>query len=176
MQTFFDPEDYEYYLELLSLFCKKYEVEVLSYCLMPNHIHLIVLPSKPDSLKFAISATHERYTKFINYKKSWKGHLWQGRFFSVPLDEKHFQHCIPYVELNPVRAGLVREAYEYKWSSAYQTRKVFSDTAEESFDAIRKNSTTGRPLGNKFFLNKLESLTRVKLVPQKPGPKKRETN
>ena len=171
MQTFFEREDYEYYLKLMSVASKKFNIRFLAYCLMPNHIHLLVIPPKQESLRLAISYIHEKYSKFINEKKKWKGHLWQGRFFSVPLDAQHFEACVPYIELNPVRAGLIDKANEYEWSSAYSVQNYLNQNNEVLFEAIRKSSKTGRPCGSKEFIKKLEEESGVNLTPQKRGVK-----
>lgn len=85
---------------------------------MPNHVHLIGVPSETTSLQYAIGDTHQRYTKMINARFGWKGYLWQGRFSSFPMDEKHLYYAARYVELNPVRAGICNKAEDYLWSSA----------------------------------------------------------
>ncbi len=117
-QTFFSDGDYVAYLELMSEWCMTYSVECWAYCLMPNHVHLILVPSDKEGLKSAVSEAHRRYTRMINFRKGWRGHLWQGRFASFIMDEKHLFTCTKYIELNPVRAGLVKNPFDWKWSSA----------------------------------------------------------
>jgi putative transposase len=85
---------------------------------MTNHIHLIAKPAKDDSLAKALGRTHFLYTQYVNRLHRRIGHLWQNRFFSCPLGREHFWRTLRYVEQNPVRAGLVRKAWNYKWSSA----------------------------------------------------------
>ena len=75
---------------------------------MPNHVHLIAVPGTEESLRKAIGEAHRRYTRYINFQKGWKGHLWQGRFASYPMDEQHLLAAVRYIELNPVRARLVK--------------------------------------------------------------------
>jgi len=87
-QTFFNDEDYQSYLELMSEWCMKFQVETWAYCLMPNHIHLIVGPETKDGLNQAIGEAHRRYTRRINFREGWRGHLWQGRFSSFIMDER----------------------------------------------------------------------------------------
>lgn len=117
-QTFFTNDDYQSYLELMSEWCMKFGVETLAYCLMPNHVHLIAVPETKEGLKSAIGEAHRRYTRRINFRKGWRGHLWQGRFSSFIMEEKYLLACTKYVELNPVRAGLVKKPEEWPWSSA----------------------------------------------------------
>ena len=106
------------YLAWLKEYCHKHHVSILAYCLMTNHTHLIVVPKKADALQKAFKPLHMRYAQYMNRQKGWSGHLWQGRFFSSALDADYLQACVRYVELNPVRAGLVKKAEDYPWSSA----------------------------------------------------------
>ena len=116
--VFFDDEDRKVYLRWLGEYCKKWNVEVLAYCLMTNHIHLILRPTTKDGLQRVLKPLHMRYAQRINRLKGWKGHLWQGRFFSSPLDNTYTWSAIRYIERNPVRAGMVEKAEDYIWSSA----------------------------------------------------------
>ena len=100
-QTFFCDEDYEYYLELMGQWCTVHQVEIWAYCLMPNHVHLIAVPQSPDGLRLAIGEVHRRYTRMVNFREGWRGHLWQGRFASFVLDEPYVLTAARYVELNP---------------------------------------------------------------------------
>lgn len=101
------------------------DVKVWAYCLMPNHVHLIVVPRSEDGLRKAIGEAHRRYTRHINFREKWRGHLWQGRFSSFPMDEAYLLTAARYVELNPVRARLVQNPSDYPWSStqAHISRK-----------------------------------------------------
>jgi putative transposase len=105
--VFFCDADREFYLTLLQEYCEKYQVEVWAYCLMTNHIHLILKPFKSDGLQKVLKPLHMRYAQYINKKQGWKGHLWQGRFFSSALDESYVYSAIRYIEQNPVRARMV---------------------------------------------------------------------
>ena len=98
-QTFFNNEDYQSYLELMSEWCMKFQVETWAYYLMLNHIHLIIVPETKDSLNQAIGEAHRRYTRRINFREGWRGHLWQGRFSSFIMDERYLLACTRYVEL-----------------------------------------------------------------------------
>src|SRR5208282_3516491 len=117
-QTFFCNEDYRSYLELMGQWCGVHQVAVWAYCLMPNHIHLIAVPQSADGLRRAIGEAHRRYTRMVNFREGWRGHLWQGRFASFVLDEPYLLTAARYVELNPVRAGLINSPSRYPWSSA----------------------------------------------------------
>ena len=117
-QTFFNDEDYLTYIEMMSEWCMRYHVSVWAYCLMPNHVHLILVPETKDGLNLAVGEAHRRYTRRINFREGWRGHLWQGRFSSFIMDERYLLACTKYVELNPVRADLVKRPEDWPWSSA----------------------------------------------------------
>ena len=193
-QTFFSEDDYTAYLELMAEWCGKYDVQIWAYCLMPNHIHLIAVPSKKETLRLAIGEAHRRYTRRINFSKGWRGHLWQDRFSSFVMDEPHCLACLRYIENNPVRAKLVKQAEEWPWSSASAHIKDRNDILvnvspalsivqddwkrfllkTDSFDQMetfRKHERTGRPLGSDPFVQKLEQKLNRILKPQKPGRK-----
>src|SRR5688500_1811872 len=91
-RTFFSRRDYQAYLELLLLWTRETATELVSYCLMPNHVHLILVPSTEDGLAKTLAEVHRRYTRLVNFREGWRGHLWQGRFYSVPLDVAHFEN------------------------------------------------------------------------------------
>ncbi|HEY6007167.1 MAG TPA: transposase [Geobacteraceae bacterium] len=116
--VFFREDDYLFYLSLLAQFCKAAGTEVWAYCLMPNHVHLIMVPSTPDGLRASIAEAHRRYTRRINQRFEWRGHLWQDRFSSFPMGEKHLLTAARYIELNPIRAHLAETPQDYRWSSA----------------------------------------------------------
>src|SRR5258705_11479499 len=116
--VFFEPSDYQLYRDLLAERCRKASVEVWAYCLMPNHVHLVLTPRTPDGLARAIGETHRQYTGFVNARSRQTGHLFQGRFSSVALDEAHLIAAARYVAANPVRARLVARAEDWAWSSA----------------------------------------------------------
>jgi putative transposase len=117
-QVFFNDRDRAAYLRLLRDYADKHAIEVLAYCLMTNHVHLVVLPKTGDGLHRALKPLHMRHAQRINRARGWKGHLWQGRYFSSPLDEDYLWAAIRYVELNPVRARMTARAEGYPWSSA----------------------------------------------------------
>ncbi|MHC4789575.1 MAG: transposase, partial [Planctomycetota bacterium] len=162
---------------------------------MTNHVHMILVPELADSLGQAMRTMHTAYTAYVNRHQGFSGHLWQGRFHSCPMDESHLWSAIRYVERNPVRAGLVRRAEEYPWSSARghcgirhdailaddlawpdwlsNWRAWLRDEDEAEVTLIRKQTKTGRPWGPKAFIGKLERLLGRSLTPSKRGPKPR---
>ena len=117
-QTFFNDGDYAAYLELMADWCREEGVRIWSYCLMPNHIHLIAVPSSEDGLRWAIGETHQRYTRRINFREKWRGYLGQGRFASFVMDEPYLLAAARYIELNPAGARLVAVPGDGPWSSA----------------------------------------------------------
>jgi len=190
--VFFSDGDREYYLRLLKEQAGIYGLKFWAYCLMDNHVHLIAVPQTETSFK-AIAETHRTYTWQINSKKDWRGYLWQGRFSSYPLDERHLYAAVRYVERNPVRAGIVTNAWDYSWSSARSHVKGATDILvercflqetinnweeylsqqdeDESQALLRKHGRTGRPLGKEDFIKNLEIKTGRALIKRKPGPK-----
>jgi len=196
-QTFFNEEDYKAYLALMSEWCLKYHVEIWAYCLMPNHIHLIAVPETKEGLQLAIGEAHRRYTRLINFREGWRGHLWQGRFASFIMEENYLLACVKYIEMNPVRSGLVKHPENWHWSSAAshihgkdnillkskplielvdQPWKEFLslDVQNQEIERFRKHERTGRPLGDDSFVKKLESSLGRRLRPLKPGPKTKD--
>ncbi|MEN8129772.1 MAG: transposase [Pseudomonadota bacterium] len=111
----------------MSHWCREEEVKVWSYCLMPNHVHLIVVPGEGSRLSRAIGEAHRRYARYINFREKWRGYLWQGRFASFPIDEPYLLAAARYVELNPVKAGMVEAAWGYRWSSVHAPLSGRSD-------------------------------------------------
>jgi putative transposase len=116
--VFYVAEDYQTYLEWLSHYSQQHQLEILAYSLMTNHIHLVVVPADESSLQYVLKPLHMRYAQRINQIRKWRGHFWQGRYFSSPMDERFMWSAIRYVECNPVRARMVRKAEEYPWLSA----------------------------------------------------------
>ena len=193
-QTFFSDEDYISYIELMTKWCRTYKVDIWAWCLMPNHVHLIAVPQTEEGLARAIGEAHRRYTRRINFRENWRGHLWQERFASFPMDENHLLAAARYVEMNPVAAGLVDSPADYRWSSARAHLELDQDgltnstpllelvddwntflslSSSEELDLMQRHERSGRPLGASAFVDGLEvKLGRV-LRPMKPGPKKK---
>jgi putative transposase len=192
-QTFFSTNDYLTYIQLLAEARDNSDVQIWSYCLMPNHVHFVLVPAQPESLADLFKEAHRRYTRQINIREGWRGHLWQERFHSFVMDEPHLLAAVRYVELNPVRAKLCNRADKWEWSSArahlHRTDDAlvtvapmlerinnwssYLDTTEspERMDVLRGHSRTGRPAGNKAFIQQLSRLTGKDLHKGKPGPK-----
>jgi len=192
--VFFSDTDKELYLSLLTQNALKARVEVWGYCLMDNHIHIIAVPRHSNSLSMGIGGTHRQYTSAINNREGWKGYLWHGRFMSYVLGEKHLYAAMRYVERNPVRAGIVKRAEDYPWSSARShvglaRNELLSDNFllsdvddwssfinkdEDAANSTQfsKHAKTGRPLGDDRFLGELEIITGRTIKKNKPGPKK----
>jgi len=192
-KTFFSNEDYLAYIDLIADARHEVGIEVWAYCLMPNHVHLVIVPNEPDSLANLFRLAHRRYTRRINLREGWRGHLWQERFHSFVMDEVHLIAAVRYVELNPVRASLCEQPADWPWSSARahligQDDKLVSVAPmtarvgnwshylavveqQQQQDTIRKHTRTGRPVGNMRFLRKLELITGRNLDKKRPGPK-----
>ncbi len=117
-QTFFCDDDYRAYLSLLKDECGRCGVRVLAYCLMPNHVHLVLVPGEEKALAAAVGQVHVRYTRRINFRERWRGYLWQGRFGSAVMDEAYLLNAAAYIERNPVKAHLAERAEHWSWSSA----------------------------------------------------------
>ena len=197
-ETFFGKADYRAYLELMAEWCERCAVEIWAYCLMPNHVHLIATPKTQDGLRRAIGEAHRRYTRRVNGREDWTGHLWQGRFASFPMDETHLLAAARYVELNPVRARLAKRAQDYPWSSARAHLAGRDDKlvkagpllalaadwagflaaglAEADGERLRRHERTGRPLGDGRFLGALEKRLKRPLGRRKPGPKAKKSH
>ncbi|KRB85442.1 transposase [Sphingomonas sp. Root710] len=192
-QTFFEDADYTLYRRLVADAAAKAGTEIWGYCLMPNHVHMIVVPADADGLRRTFAEAHRRYTAHINARNHWTGHLWQGRFGAVAMDETHLAHAMRYVSLNPVRARLVRSAQDWPWSSvrahlsgrddgmvrvapALTRYGDFADFIampedEEARRLLRRSESTGRPLGDAHWISGLEDQTGRSLAPRKRGPK-----
>jgi len=192
-QVFFGDEDYTTYKSLLAEGCREAGVAVWAYCLMPGRVHLILRPSDEDGLRAALGEAHRRYTRHVNSREGWSGYLWQGRFSSFPTDGEHLLRCARYVETNPVRAKLVRQPREWRWSSArahlagrddglVQVAPLLAlardwknflgeSLAPDEIEEIHARERTGRPLGAPRFVARLEKKLGRTLAPQKRGPK-----
>lgn len=116
--VFFRDADRSTYLDWLRGYCGEHGVEVLAYCLMTNHVHMVAVPATDAGLEKVLRPLHTRYAMRVNRVRGSKGHVWQGRYFSSTLDEAYLWAAIRYVERNPVRAGMVGVPEQYRWSSA----------------------------------------------------------
>jgi putative transposase len=118
MDVFFSADDRQEYLNLLSQSASKHALDFLAWCLMSNHAHFVVVPRQERSLARTFGEAHRRYTRMVNFREGWRGHLWQERFHSYPMDERHLLAAFRYVERNPVDAGLVEREEDWEWSSS----------------------------------------------------------
>jgi putative transposase len=193
-QTFFKALDYLTYLELVREHKEKAGVRIWSYCLMPNHVHMVVVPESESSLAKFFGTVHCQYASRLNASHGWTGHFWQQRFYSVAMDERHTLAAMRYVELNPVRAGLCKSPQEWRWSSIHAnlgdrhdslvdvatTKAIVDDwstyigtaLSSESQDALREHTRTGRPIGDSDFIDMLEVRIGRPIRKRKTGPPK----
>jgi len=181
-EIFKDDADRRQYLFFMAEYSRKYHLDILAYCLMNNHIHVVAIPKNEKSLGDTLRIVHTRYAQYFNNKIRSAGHLWQGRYYSCVLDERHLLAAARYVERNPVRIKIVNKPTDYIWSSAKSHSAIstndiidannlfkyieiersqwreFIDKSDESDEVsvIRKYTMTGRPLGATSFINKLE--------------------
>ena len=190
-------EDREAYLRFLKQYCDKRALSIWAYCLMSNHVHLVVVPQNKSSLSEGLRDAHTVYAMYFNSRTQLSGHVWQGRFFSCPLDESYLWAAVRYVELNPVRAQIVERADTYRWSSAaahcgLRQDAVLStafppagviddwstwlhealDDEEETYTSISRRTRTGRPCGSSEFLDQVEQLLDRTIRPKPRGPKR----
>ena len=176
--TFFNVADYLAYIALVRKYKRVAGVDIWTYCLMPNHVHMIVVPHYDDSLAKFFGPVHSQYAARVNAAHEWQGHMWQQRFYSTVMDEQHTLAAMRYVELNPVRAGLCASPDEWRWSSVCANLGLDSDELvstdmtrtmvdnwhdylgeaipDEMLRSIRKSTRTGRPAGCNRFVRSLK--------------------
>tara|TARA_B100000315_G_scaffold260655_1_gene323750 strand:+ start:8613 stop:9275 length:663 start_codon:yes stop_codon:yes gene_type:complete len=186
-RMFFVDQDYRLYLKLLCEWGVRESVDIWSFCLMPNHVHLILVPKTNTGISNMIGSTHRRYARYINDRNDWTGNLWQERFNFSVLDEAHLLNAVRYVEQNPVRAGLVAAPQDWKWSSArtHLYRRADGITKIDALDAyitdwqdylnieppqsevefIRKSALNCLPVAKVDFIQDLERKFNIKLRP-----------
>jgi putative transposase len=189
---FFTPDDRRVYLGLLKQYADLYQLEVLGYCLMTNHVHLVLIPATQPSLPKAMREINMRYAQYRNAIERGNGHLWQSRYYSCPVEPARLGTLMRYVELNPVRAGMVPAAALYDWSSArvhlggenttgtlalveWKQSWTAEDWAQilasggEEAGAIREATYGGRPLGSNQFVQEVETFLCRRLQRGAPG-------
>jgi len=194
LPVFKDDIDRKVYLKLLKAHCTDQSVRIWAYCLMPNHVHHILVPDSEGGLSVAFQRIHGEYARYFNTRHVMVGHLWQGRFKTCLLDETHLWNAVRYVERNPVRGGLVQRAEDCPWSSAAAHCGLREDSilspglpfvnsivewaawlsGEEptrELEFIRERTRTGRPCSTNEFARQLEALTGLSLLKRKPGRK-----
>ena len=196
-KVFFSDDDYRLYLDLLQKNCTDSGVACWAYCLLPHHIHAILVPSDADGLRGALAVTHRSYAGILNGRRKRTGHFWQGRYGAAVMDEAHLAAAFRYVLLSPVRAKLVQSPEEWPWSSAkaylkrsndgltdtsamrsrFPAMKAFltKDAPELDDLTVKADETIGRPRGSAAFIKKLEAKTGRTLLPEKRGPKPKKT-
>jgi putative transposase len=194
-RVFFSDGDYGAYLALISAAAQASQTAIWAYCLMPNHVHFIMAPTHEDGLRATFAEAHRRYTARIHAREKWTGHLWQGRFSSTCMDERHLIAAARYVPMNPVRARLVDKAADWRWSSARAHLAGKDDGVvtvgpildrigdfgglleaaedEAAVMGIRRSRSTGRPVGSEDWIKSLETSLGLQLAPAKRGPKPR---
>ncbi len=189
-QTFFEDADYALYRDLLGEHCAAAGVEVWAWVLMPDHVHLVLVPSDADGIRRALAVVHRKYAGHIHAKLKRTGHFWQGRFGCVAMDEEHLATALRYVALNPVRARLTDRAADWPWSSVHAqlgrddgitttrpvrarypdfTALLTAGEEEEAVMRLRRAERIGRPIGDEAFLDRLETETGRALRRGKPG-------
>ena len=197
---FLDDDDRRTYLRLLAWYAPREELSVTGYCLMSNHLHLLVTPRQAESLPRALRSVHTGYAQYVNSKYTWTGHVFASRYYSCALDDMHFWAALRYVEQNPVRAGMVTRAQDWPWSSAAahcrKTRDALLDPTPmadwppakwrkwlrgddpDQDQALRIATRSGRPHGSKTFVKMIEQVLgkslAVKPVGRPRGVKDRE--
>ena len=201
LPIFFGDHDRLAYLDLVGLACEERGVACLAWCLMDNHIHLILVPRRAEDLAAALGEAHRLYTRRVNFREGWRGYLFQGRFASYPMDDAHLMAAVRYVENNPVAAGLVERAEQWRWSSArshVEGRRLAGDPLTDVdalgahvpnwramldqeleagalpvTEAIETKLRTGRPLAAETWVDAMEKRLERRLHPEKRGPKPR---
>jgi putative transposase len=190
-QVFFCDADYQRYLEWLAGYSERYGLAVAAYCLMPNHVHLVVIPGDERAIPAVLAPLHARYAARLNHREGHSGHLWHNRYFSCVLDDLHYYRATRYVERNPVRARLVQQAADWPWSSArsHSTGSpdpvlsaaavlpevedwsawlaIDQEAAEET--ALRRATLSGAPCGDAEFVQAMEARAGRPLLPRPRG-------
>ncbi len=192
-RTFFEDDDYVHYRDLLGQSCRAAGVAVWAWCLMPNHVHLILVPGDRDGLRRALAKVHRAHAGMVHARQKRTGHFWQGRFGAVALDEAHLVAAWRYVVLNPVRARLVTDARDWPWSSVHvhlsgaddgvtapgpfserfarPTDLLAGNPDEDAENRLRRAESIGRPVGDAAFLERIEATLGRTVRPRKRGPK-----
>ena len=193
-EVFFVDDDRRVYLEILKEQSQRFGLDVLGYRLMTNHVHIIAIPGNVGALAKAIGRTHYLYTQYVNRFHDRSGHLWQNRFYSCPMDNRHLFKAMQYIETNPVRAGIVRKPWLYPYSSAaahvegtdasdvldmkwWRAKSKHFDwktilqkqIGKDQVDNIRLCTSRGRPLATDSFMSKIEKIAGRRLRPLPVG-------
>ena len=197
---FYTGADYQRYLETFAMQAVKYGCRIHAYCLMTNHVHLLVTPERADSAALMMKHLGQRYVQYINRNYRRSGTLWEGRFRScLAQDDRYVLACYRYIELNPVRAGMVAHPGEYRWSSfsvngqgmhnplisphpeysalawsnderCRRYRALFKRHMEAALlDEIRNATNGNYVLGNERFKREIAVMLQRRVVPHKAG-------
>jgi len=200
-QVFFDNEDRQTYVGLLAKYAQKYSLQIWAWCLMDNHVHLLVVPENETSLARGIGLTNMVYTQCLNRKLRQSGRIWQNRFFSCVVENNEYLwSVVRYIERNPLKVGLAVRVEDYRWSSAKAhlsgakddllTQPDWLDASaradyayfisvedEEQNNAIRKATRTGRLFGSEGFIDNLEYELNRQIRNRKAGrPRKKNSD
>ena len=195
MDIFADDQDRLSYLRFMAEESDRFGVTFMGWCLMSNHVHLIAVPEREESLARAIGEAHRRYTRMKNFASGVRGYLFQGRFNSCVLDQQHLLAAGRYVERNPVAANLVKSPQVYRWSSCrYHCQLAEKDplvrernlpqmvdgwldfllASDEGMErSLREKTQTGRPAGDDRFILRLEVLSGKALKVRSPGRRRK---
>ncbi|MFZ6006188.1 MAG: transposase [Nitrospirota bacterium] len=192
-KVFFEEEDRQKYLELLKKYSDKWECPVIAYCLMGNHVHLLVRPKREESLYKMMQGLTLCYTQHINRKYEKTGRLWESRYHSCIVDREHYLWAVArYIEQNPKRAKIVKKEEEYPYSSAKAHiegkrddilgGKLLNDNqrkdyiafiresiTEEEIQRLKYSTRTGRPFGREEFIKRMEKKLNKRFILQRPG-------
>jgi putative transposase len=199
LNVFFCDEDRELYLELFKHYTKKYDVLVLDYCLMNNHVHHALVPPDKEALAKTLQPVHRQYAEQINRRMGWSGHLWQERFYSGVVDPEYFWVMIRYIAQNPVVAEMVKYPWDYRWSGAAAHcgireddtlslspywEKIFRSKRDlhtwlckeedpKMIQTLLDNTSRDLPSGSLSFLEQLEKSTGLPTTLKTPGRKRK---
>jgi len=195
--VFLLDSDKSFYLKLLDENGERFGVSFLAFCLMDNHIHLAAIPATETSFALCFGEANRKYSTIINIRESWSGNMWEGRYHSFPMDDAYLYNAVRYAERNPVRAGIVDRAEDYPWSSARShvergrhsilrlgdvqrilkipdwSRYLAEEDDPKLELEIERHARSGRPLGSREFIEKLEERSGRIFALKRPGRKPR---
>ena len=197
---FVEDQDYRFYLEKLTEACKRFECELHAYGLMTNHVHLLITPHNQEGISKVMQSLGRYYVQYFNYQYNRTGTLWEGRYKACLLDSEHYLlTCYRYIELNPVRAGMVDHPSDYPWTSYHQNargqvderitphilyqrlghtpeereqnyRQLFrQNLSEKILTEIRAATNRAWVLGNDRFKRRIEKLANRQATPRQRG-------
>ncbi len=198
--VFLTDEDRRRYQDLLRNQLEPCGIELLGWCWMSNHVHLVAVPRRENSLSRLVMQVHSAYAQDFNRRYRRSGHLWHSRFYSCALGPAHLYAALLYVNRNPVRAGMTGEATAWRWSSATahvdgvdpdgllaawmldsiggfeNWRECLSQPLDQDASAeLREATRSGRPFGHSEFLEQLENQAGRRLRPAPMGRPRKST-